>query len=133
MPGQLPPNNRKRSIKVFKLISNEDIIGYQFNEDEKRLLNVMDRTIELIVAPRQLTTESTVDGIFMIMKDWAPYSKDRFIVINKDKIIATFNPTDEYLNHYLTNCYDAEYYISDYYHKKLFMDLYKFDQNDNFQ
>lgn len=136
MTKSLPINNKKENIKVFKLITGEDIIGYLFSEEEKRnaLNNSTEMTL-LIGAPKII--KSVIDpgtsDVIMSCDDWIPYAENPVALIMRDKIIAIFKPNSQYLDFYLNSYWDAQYYVSDLYHQKTFLEMYNFNYGDTYQ
>lgn len=136
MPKVLPINNKKCNIRVFKVITGEDIIGYMFPEDEKRnAIPSCKNDVFLIGAPKII--ESKVEygstDIIMTCRDWIPYAENPVALVSQDKIVSIFKPNQQYLNFYLNSYWDAQYYVSDIYHQKSFLELYLFDQDDTYQ
>ena len=136
MPKHLPVNNKIENIKVIKLMTREDLICYVFPEEEKKFAVVGNiDSVVLVGAPKLLTSEyDEIEGHYNIqLLDWIPFSDSTVALIPRDKELAFFKPKKEYIDLYINSYNDAEYYISDYFHKKMFFDTYKFDDEDTFQ
>lgn len=134
MPKLLPPNKKKENIRVFKLITGEDVIGYLFPDEEKKnaLTNSSDATL-LIGAPKIIESTTEHGEIIMTCRDWIPYAENPVALVPRDKIIAIFKPNSQYLEFYVKSYWDAQYYVSDEYHEKVFLEMYKFDDDDTYQ
>ena len=77
-------------IKVYKMISGEEIIGEVFN--------YFADTIEL-KAPATIIMQQTKDGIGMALMAYMPYA-DGNIKIYKQSIASEGNPSDKMVNEY---------------------------------
>ena len=82
------------SIKVIRLVTNEEIIGEIFETS----------TSYEVSKPALLGFLSDDDGKpNMILQKYLPHSEegdDAKIIISRDHVLFSFNPLDEILNHY---------------------------------
>lgn len=134
MPKSLPVNKKRENIRVFKLVTGEDIIGYLFPDEEKKnaLINSTDSSL-LIGAPKIIESKTEHGEIMMTCRDWIPYAENPVALILRDKVIAIFKPNGQYLDFYINSYWDAQYYVSDQYHEKVFLEMYKFNDDDTYQ
>ena len=82
-------------IKIMRLSTGEDVIG-EINEDGS-LVTAKDA---FAIIPMQSSPGKPVQ---LMMTPWMPYSNEKTITVDKDKVITIYNPKADILASYQQN------------------------------
>jgi hypothetical protein len=83
-----------KSIRLFRLISGEDIIGEYVSEGADTI--IIKNPVRLVVLPNQSDPKTPRVGL----GPWCDFTKDKNFSIQKQHVIFIVDPLDEFKNHY---------------------------------
>ena len=82
-------------IKILRLSTGEDVIAKVGENDQGISLNKA-----FVIIPQQIAPGKPVQ---LMMTPWMPYSHDKTITVDKDKVITIYKPKDDILKSYQQN------------------------------
>ena len=84
-----------KNIKIIRLATGEDVIGD---------IEVMDNEVKVkksfVLIPRQVAPGQPVQ---LMLSPWQPYTDDKEVVVDENKVITMINPKKDILDNYTQN------------------------------